>query len=349
MAAKRGKRTPEPDDSESEDQADGPARGQELKALARDGGVALGAVALVFLLAFLYTDNWPPLVVVESGSMQHDGNPRYEEPGYAHIGTIDTGDLVLVKQTSEGDLVTYLEGKQTGYKRYGDYGDVIIYYKNGLREGCNLNASWDRATCANRGGEWGAATPVIHRAMCWVEVMDNGSYYIPEVNIWFTGGRIDLNEIGANGLTGLKTSGYLTRGDSTNNRHVDQQSHTDFANKQVQPVDIDWIEGKARGELPWFGLIKLRLTQPDNYDAAPTECKRMLLLGLAVVIIGPFTISHGWEWWKAQRRAAREADGGDSSSSGDGEPDGARGKSTRRGRDDSAGDAKDSASRQRNK
>ena len=150
---------------------------KQLPPWARELLSAFAVVLVVFLLAWGYTGNWTPMVVIESGSMEHDGNPLYPEPGFTHIGAIDTGDLVLVKSAERDDIVTYLEGKQTGYKRYGDYGDVIIYYKNGVRGGCDMNMTskvdFDisitaEAECNRQDGEWVVATPVIHRAMAWV-------------------------------------------------------------------------------------------------------------------------------------------------------------------------------------
>ena len=147
---------------------------KQLPPWARELGSALLVVSAVFMLTWVYTGNWPPMVVIESGSMEHDDNPLYPEPGFTHIGAIDTGDLVLVKSAGRDDIVTYLAGKQQGYERYGDYGDVIIYYKNGLRGVCSAGASLDEAECNRQDGEWTPATPVIHRAMAWVEVRDNG-------------------------------------------------------------------------------------------------------------------------------------------------------------------------------
>ena len=259
---------------------------------------AVAVVLVVFLLAWGYTGNWPPMVVIESGSMEHDGNPLYPEPGFTHIGAIDTGDLVLVKSAERDDIVTYLEGKQTGYKRYGDYGDVIIYYKNGLRGGCSLGDNLSEADCNRQDGEWVAATPVIHRAMAWVEVREDGSYYLPEIDMEFSNGRLVLAEIGlppGAPLTGLEYSGYITKGDSTSNRHPDQLTHRDLHGQDVQPVRPEDIVGMARGELPWFGLIKLRLTQPDSYASAPEECRQMLWLSLATIIAGPFVVQRVWE------------------------------------------------------
>ena len=271
---------------------------KQLPPWARELGSALLVVSAVFMLTWVYTGNWPPMVVIESGSMEHDDNPLYPEPGFTHIGAIDTGDLVLVKSAGSDDIVTYLAGKQQGYERYGDYGDVIIYYKNGLRGVCSAGASLDEAECNRQDGEWTPATPVIHRAMAWVEVREDGSYYLPEIDMEFSNGKLVLAEIGlppGAPLMGLEHSGYITKGDSTSNRHPDQLTHRDLHGQDVQPVQPGDIVGMARGELPWFGLIKLRLTQPDSYASAPEECRQMLWLSLATIIAGPFVVQRVWE------------------------------------------------------
>ena len=246
----------------------------QIPEAAKDVGIAVGSVLLVFLLTFAYSGNWPPMVVIESGSMEHDNHTNYEEPGYAHLGIIDTGDLVIVKEAGKSDIVTYLEGKKTGYEKYGDYGDVIVYYKNGIKE--------------HQGSK---VTPVIHRAMAWVDVLDNGSYYIPEIDTYYEN-KIVLDEIGlpiGHGISPIN-SGYITKGDSINNRNADQFSHTDVKGARVQPADPDWVIGMARGELPWFGLIKLKVTQPENYDQAPSGCKSMLWFSIFLILVGPYTL-----------------------------------------------------------
>ena len=260
----------------------------QIPETAKDIGIAIGSVLLVFLLTFAYSGIWPPMVVIESGSMEHGNNPLYEEPGFTHIGTIDTGDLVIVKEAKKSDIVTYLQGKKTDYKKYGDYGDVIVYYKNGIKE-----------------FEGNPVTPVIHRAMAWVDVLEEPQdmdgdnitdyYYIPEIDTYY-GSQIELSEIGLDRayLKNLKNSGYITKGDSTGNPHPDQLTHYDIrGNKpeyRVQPVDPDWVVGVARGELPWFGLIKLFVTQPENYENAPSGCKSMLWISIIVILVGPYTI-----------------------------------------------------------
>src|SRR6266540_2776343 len=98
-------------------------------------GAALGAV-------YAYTSNWPPMVVVESDSMQHSGASSY-------LGVIDTGGLVLVQAVhSASEVVTYVGGRASGYETYSNDGDVIIFHEPGLPL---------------------TATPIIHRAIVYVE------------------------------------------------------------------------------------------------------------------------------------------------------------------------------------
>lgn len=253
-----------------------------LRDTVKDVGIAVGCVFVVFLLIFAYSGNWPPMVVIESGSMEHDNNPLYTEPRYSHLEIIDTGDLVIVKQAEKDEIVTYLGGKKINYKMYGDYGDVIVYYKNGIKI-----------------HEGQPVTPVIHRAMAWVDVIDkeNGTYYIPEIDTYFYG-KIELAEIGLGGganIKNLEHSGYITKGDSNGNPHPDQLTHYDIEGEKVQPVDPGSIVGMARGELPWFGLMKLRLTQSDNYYQAPPECRTMLWVSMVTILAGPFAVGKMWD------------------------------------------------------
>ena len=265
--------------------------GFELPETVKDVGLAIGSVVIVFLLTFAYSGNWPPMVVIESGSMEHDNNPLYSEPRYSHIGTIDTGDLVVVKKAEKSDIVTYHEGKKTDYKKYGDYGDVIVYYKNGIET-----------------YESQPVTPVIHRAMAWVEVIDkeNETYYIPEIDTTFQG-KIQLAEIGLGGgasIQNLQNSGYITKGDSTGNPHPDQLTHYDITGAPVQPVDPNWVVGMAKGELPWFGLIKLRVTQPDNYYEAPPQCRTMLWMSMLIVLAGPVLVGQLWDNYQSRNNVS---------------------------------------------
>jgi signal peptidase len=245
----------------------------------RDAGVALLFVILVLLAMFAYTGLWPPLVVVESNSMMHG------EDNLSHIGAIDTGDLVLVKKVdSVSDVETYVDGLSSGHKTYGDYGDVVIY---------------------KRGGS-DAVTPIIHRAIIYLEINADGQSYRSESlsmapsDRWWTGdvgdtwdhltSTLTITHVGYKDLTVVvdigsmipsHRSGFITKGD--------HNSQTDQMYAGGGPVDLTWVVGKARGEIPWFGLLKLWSTDSLGSPAPPNSVTD-LWIALALIVITPITI-----------------------------------------------------------
>ena len=117
------------------------SRKSEAMALVQDIVVALVVVAVVLGSLYVYGGRWPPMVVVESESMQHDDELSY-------IGVIDTGDLTLVRTLDNaGAPRTWVEGRDGDHRTYGEFGDVIIYHKNGQTQ----------------------TTPIIHRAVVRIE------------------------------------------------------------------------------------------------------------------------------------------------------------------------------------
>jgi len=205
----------------------------EKISLVRDVVVALLAVFIVLLILWSYTGQWfsAPMVAIESGSMEHS------HPPYGRIGTIDAGDMVLVQKVyTRDDVVPHggpVGGAQAedGGQTYSDFGDVIIYRPLGRTD----------------------VSQIIHRAMCWVDVsFENGvrTYTIPDYGV-YNQTSLTIPDLGLFGNTPKWThSGYLTKGD--HNEVIDEIS--DIC---PQPVQIDWISGKARGEIPWFGTVNL--------------------------------------------------------------------------------------------
>ena len=121
------------------------------KGLVRDAIVAVVIVAVILGAMYLYAGVWPPLVVVESSSMQHSDD-------VSSLGVIDTGDMVFQQAASTREsIVTYVEGRASGYATYGDYGDVIIFNKAG------------------------SATPIIHRAIMYISLHANGTADVGDV------------------------------------------------------------------------------------------------------------------------------------------------------------------------
>ena len=245
----------------------------------RDAGVALLFVILVLLAMFAYTGLWPPLVVVESNSMMHG------EDNLSHIGTIDTGDLVLVKKVDKAsDVETYVDGLSSGHKTYGDYGDVVIY---------------------KRGGS-DTITPIIHRAIIYLEINADGKSYRSESldaapsDRWSTTDATDtwdsltsaltITHVGYKDLTVVidigsmipsNRSGFITKGD--------HNSQTDQMYAGGGPVDRTWVVGKARGEIPWFGLLKLWSTGSLG-SPAPSNSVTDLWIALGAIVATPIAI-----------------------------------------------------------
>lgn len=268
--------------------------------LIKDVIIAFIIVIIIIGSIYLYTGNWPPVVVVESNSMQHSNEESY-------LGVIDTGDLVLVKSIdSEDDIVTYMEGKRIGHETYSEYGDVLIFRKNGYPAS--------------------EITPVIHRAILWLEYNETShSFDIPELqhhnaNVsaegdwyvvggeqrWYNlSGTIVLRDIGHDHLPvsinlgtilslyesqGVEPhSGFITLGDN-NGGGYDQGNMDDGHGARVRPVKPEWIVGKGRGEIPWFGLIKLYFQDPAIREKAPSNSWTMLFVTLVLIIAVPICI-----------------------------------------------------------
>ena len=60
----------------------------------------------------------------------------------------------------------------------------------------------------------------------------------------------------------------------------------------------------AKGELPWFGLIKLRVTQPDNYYEAPPQCRTMLWTSMLIVLAGPVLVGQLWDNYQSRNNVS---------------------------------------------
>ncbi|MDD1746836.1 MAG: S26 family signal peptidase [Methanomassiliicoccales archaeon] len=252
------------------------------------------AFAIVFLIVgglWAYSGVWPPLVVIESGSMQHSDTRSY-------IGVIDTGDLVILKQQDATSVRTYLESVDDGYSTYGELGDVVIYRPFG---------SYDR-------------TPIIHRALCRVVYNASGGGFdvpalaslLPEQQRWEVKGgesawydihgTLVLYDVGYNDaevrinftvmLSNFANAhltphgGFITLGDN-NHGIIDQSSMSSVC---WRPVKDEWLNGVARGELPWFGLIKLYVSGQASQVSIPQNSQTNLIISLGLIIGIPIAI-----------------------------------------------------------
>ena len=288
----------------------------ELIHTARDIIVAAIAVVVLLAILFAYTGIWPPMVVIESSSMMHENDSQ--------IGLIDTGDLTLVKKVDgRDDIVTYVEAANPkdpnyGYRTYGDFGDVIVYQKSGQ-----------------------AGTPVIHRAIAWLEY--NASASDPAHGIY----RGDLPDIGVYAVSeytvkGLyshppdadKTEltihiqdifascarhttphdGFVTKGDHNGiynyppnvfGKGVDQELLL-VGRDWVEPVKLAWVVGRAEGELPWFGLLKLWVSgQPTS--TFPPSSSTGLVVTIVLLVTVPVALDFLIARYRKRRKGRKEA------------------------------------------
>ncbi len=279
--------------------------------LLRDLGVAALIVGIILLSLFLYTGNWPPMVVVESKSMQHSDTESF-------VGVIDTGDLVLVQNApSESDIITYVEGRGTGYGTYGEFGDVIIYKRGGI--------SQDKS--------------IIHRALIRLDWNESGTIDIPDLDRlelgadWsgkMSGGENVTSPYGLNGTITLyyvgyakvnitlSISGYIGQfnqsGDPSGSAFV-ALGDNNGGNTDPLIIRQGWIEGRARGEIPWFGLLKLTLFRDSGapccseiYDSnAPRNSWDALLVAIVLIIAVPIVLDFGISYALDLRRKRKEA------------------------------------------
>jgi len=263
----------------------------------RDIAVSAGIVALILVSLFAYTGVWPPMVVIESNSMMHGGDSQ--------IGVIDTGDLTLVKSINERhDVVTYVEATcatnpHHGFKSYGDFGNVIVYRKNGLTE-----------------------IPVIHRAIAWIEynatasnppykyvgnIPDIGIYNVTEYTlnkVGYQNQNIRINIDGIFRSSAVSTSraahsGFVTHGDH-NPSQLDQESLRVQQGSLVEPVKVNWVVGRAEGELPWFGLFKLWITGHDS-SIFPPSSTNGLITTVFLLIAVPISVDFAVAWYKKRQ------------------------------------------------
>src|SRR5512133_2727499 len=122
--------------------------------LARDLLWVIAVVGSIALALFLICGTWPAVVTIESGSM---------------IPHMNIGDLVVVVEKDRfGPLQTWDDGKISGYKKFQDYGDVIIYRPNGYTD------MWAQVGLLPLSGQH----PIIHRAMTWTEAGDPVPQYL---------------------------------------------------------------------------------------------------------------------------------------------------------------------------
>ena len=282
-----------------------------MRTLVRELVLAAGMITLLVLAMWAHTGSMPPLVVVESNSMQHDAD--------GEVGTIDAGDLILVHSPDDNRIITFAEATDPesgyyGYESLGMEGDVIIYERNGESD----------------------STPIIHRALfeisigesvpaenqddCEGGVFWNGlcitSWSVPgsdqvnvkEINLVFDG--VNTGKYACGGVAAQHGSewfsvenyspmnpGYITLGD--NNDCNDDQGVFEFAqglssihSGMIRPVQEDWVIGISGAEIPWLGTVKLMVSGGDSpgVSQVPGLSFVFLIAFVGIVLAAPAII-----------------------------------------------------------
>ncbi|MFB6184559.1 MAG: S26 family signal peptidase [Haloarculaceae archaeon] len=190
---------------------------------ARDLVGSVLAVGLVGLLLFATSGVWPPMVAIESQSM----TPH-----------LQVGDLVFVMEEHRfpGDghqgatgVVTTRAGASTGYVKFAEPGDVIVYQPDGHAE----------------------VTPIIHRARFWVA---DGENWYDKADPDYVGGADDCDALPN---CPAPHAGFITKGDA--NPRYDQVGPNPFSS----PVKPDWVVGTAEARVPLLGCVRLA-SQPNT-------------------------------------------------------------------------------------
>jgi signal peptidase I len=248
--------------------------------------VALAIVVLLIVGLWTYTQNWPPMYVVESDSMQHGPDD--------HVGLLNTGDLVLAQKVDTASVTTYMEGLQSGTATYGEFGDVILYHPNG-------DAS---------------VTPIIHRAVVYLVHNPDATWSIPELaglscsiaahpyySISTTPtqcgtnhvlGTLTLYNIGWQSVTVSlplasfgNRSGFVTMGDNNYVPGNPGQGRPDQTGGVSALVQDGWVLGVARGMVPWFGALKLLVEgQASMVPGQSWQWMGLAIAGLVLIALG---------------------------------------------------------------
>ncbi|MCI4351338.1 MAG: S26 family signal peptidase [Thermoplasmata archaeon] len=242
--------------------------------------VALALVILLLVGLYAYTQNWPPLYVVESNSMQHGTSDQ--------VGLLNTGDLVLAQKIDPTHLQSYINGLQASYSTYGEFGDVVLYQQNGAvgtpiihRVILYLTANADHTFSAPSlaGLPCGPAPNAVYRLSTGAGGC-GWSHMTGTLNLLNVGWR-SLNVSVALGSLGA-TSGFLTLGD--NNPITDQAAGLS------QLVQAGWILGVARGMIPWFGALKLALE--SNAGEVPSQSWQFMGLTIIALVLAAFGVHY---------------------------------------------------------
>ena len=246
---------------------------------------APGILAVIIIVAILvgitaYSGEFPPASVVESYSMEHSSSWEW--------GTINVGDIVIVKYVPNPieDVVTYVTGRITNFSTYGEYGDVLLYHDP------------DGNTVIHRAMfylTWNGSRPVVqgYRDQSWLKIYGMN---IVIYNCGYSHRNLLVNVSGF-----VNESGFITVGDHNlatapsfyfNAKYDAYLAADQNVGITPAPVKPSQVVGIARGQIPWFGLIKLNLMRLEGdwpyYNEVPAHSCEYLGASLFLIFLAIF-------------------------------------------------------------
>ncbi|WP_251341995.1 S26 family signal peptidase [Haloplanus halophilus] len=220
MSADDGPRPPDDSAGDGEQRGEtGPLRrvvtatGGPLLVL-RETALSVGAVVAIGALLFAISGVWPPMVAVESGSME----PHMHRGDLVFI--TDNGRFAPDAAYDGTGVVTRETAQETGYWKFGAHGSVIVY-DNPSEPG----------------------PPVIHRAQFWVEDGEN----------WYDRANPDyISSSGCDEMPNCPApnAGFVTKGDA--NAQYDQVNS--ISDEPVKPEWIVGVARVRIPYLGWVRL-----------------------------------------------------------------------------------------------
>ena len=188
----------------------------------RDILTSLLIVLAIGVLLFVASGVWPPMVAVESGSME----PNIKEGDLIFIADHERfpPDEAIVNDGTSTGIVPADVAERHERTTFGGHGDVIVFQPDG-----------------NAG-----RTPIIHRAMFWVDEGENWYDRAAPAAIGSAENCEALDHCPA------PHAGFITKGDNTlTNRQYDQ------ASRLSSPVRPEWVVGTAKIRVPHLGRVRL--------------------------------------------------------------------------------------------
>jgi signal peptidase len=241
--------------------------------------IAVLLISSILGALYLYTGNWPPMVVVESGSMEHSAT-------YGYFGDLNIGDIVLVKKVSSpSSIYTY----------------VIIYKPFGLNTTPIIHRAIIYLQYNASGGGYNAPSLSLLPSSQWFVIAPSGKlhtiydikYNIEILNVGYTSTPVIIPV--ENMLQSDRYSGFVTMGD--HNHAVYGEYATDQSLGISSLVRFSWVEGVATGYLPYLGIVKLFIS-----GELPSDTPSNSIEAAAAIVVAIIAVPFAFEWFYERKK-----------------------------------------------